>query len=86
MRSRRQVKATIQTQRAVICPQCVAQTDTIHKGGQDWLEEQPGTPCSPINAPQDHEIHAPSWFHSINKKLSVKTDLAICRLVLDVSE
>ena len=49
--SRRRVKATTQTQRAVICLQFVAQTDTIHKGGQDWREEQPGTPYSPINAP-----------------------------------
>ena len=48
--SRRRVKATIQTQRAELCLQCVTQTDTIHKGSQDWREEQPGTPCSPINA------------------------------------
>ena len=35
MGSQRLVKATIQTQRAVLCLQCVTQTDTIHKGGQD---------------------------------------------------
>ena len=74
--SQRLVKATIpQTQRAVLCLQRVTQADTIHKGGQDWREEQPGAACSPINAPQDHEMHAPLWFHSIDKKPSVKADL-----------
>ena len=49
--SRRRVKATIQIQREMLSLQCVTQTDTIHKGGQDRCEEQFGTPCSPINAP-----------------------------------
>ena len=31
------------------CAFSVTQTDTIHKGGQDWGEEQPGTPCSSIS-------------------------------------
>ena len=57
MGSRRRVKATTQTQRAVLCLQFVAQTDKIHKGGQYWREEQPGTPCSPINALQDNEMY-----------------------------
>ena len=57
--------ATTQTQRAVLCLQFVAQTDTIHKGGQDWREEQPGTPYSPINAPQDHEMHPRGFTASI---------------------
>ena len=34
-------KATIQTQRAELYLQSVAQTVTMHKGGQDWREEQP---------------------------------------------
>ena len=38
--SRRLVKATIQTQRAVLCLQCATQTDAIHKGGQDWREDR----------------------------------------------
>ena len=38
MGSRRRAKATTQTQRAAPCLQLVAQTDTIHKGGQDWRE------------------------------------------------
>ena len=59
-------KAAIQIQRTVLCLQCVTQTDTIHKGGQDWREKQPGTPCSPINAPQDHEIH-PHGFTALIK-------------------
>ena len=63
------VKAAIQTQRAVLCLQCVTQTDTIHKGGQDWREEQPGTPCSPNNAPQDHEMHPCGFTASIKSRL-----------------
>ena len=34
--SRRRAKATIQTQRVVLYLQSVAQTVTMHKGGQDW--------------------------------------------------
>ena len=67
--SRRRVKATTQTQRAVLCLQFVAQTDTIHKGGQDWREEQPGTPYSPINAPRDHEMHPRGFTASIKSHL-----------------
>ena len=67
--SRRRVKATTQTQRALLCLQFVAQTDTIHKGGQDWREEQPGTPYSPINAPQDHEMHPRGFTASIKSRL-----------------
>ena len=66
MVSRRRVKVTIQTQRAVLCLQYVTQTDTIHKGGQDWHWEQPGILCSPINAPQEHEIH-PRGFTALIK-------------------
>ena len=67
--SRRQVKATTQTQRAVLCLQFVAQTDTIHKGGQDWREEQPGTPCSPINALQGNEMHPGDLTASVKSRL-----------------
>ena len=63
--SQRQVKATIQTQRVVLCLQCVTQTDAIDKGGQDWCEEQFGTPYSPINAPQDHEMHPRGFTASV---------------------
>ena len=69
MGSRRRVKATSQTQRAVLCLQLVAQTDTIHKGGQDLREEQPGTPYSPINSPQDHEMHPRGFTASIKSRL-----------------
>ena len=54
--SHRQVKAPIRTQRAVLCLQYVTQTGKIHKGGQDCREEQFGTPRSPINALQGHEM------------------------------
>ena len=67
--SRRRVKANTQTQRAVLCLQFVAQTVTIHKGDQDWREEQPSTPYSPINAPQDHEMHPHRFTASIKSRL-----------------
>ena len=67
--SRRRVKATTQTQRAVLRLQFVAQTDTIHKGGQDWREEQPGTPCSPINALQGNEMHPSGLTASVKIRL-----------------
>ena len=51
--------------KTVLCLQCVTQADTIHKGGQTWREEQPGTPCSPINAPQDYEMHLRGFTASI---------------------
>ena len=69
MGSQRRVEATIQTQRAVLCLQCLTQTDTSYKGGQDWREEQPGTPCSPINASQDHEMHSRGFTASIKSHL-----------------
>ena len=56
-------------QRAVPCFQCVTQTDTIRKEGQDWREEQPGTPCSPINAPQDYSMHPRGFTASIKSRL-----------------
>ena len=65
MGSQRRVKATIQTQRAVLCHQHVTQTNAIHKGAQDWREERFGIPCSPINAPQDHEMHPCGFIASI---------------------
>ena len=67
--SRRRAKATIQTQRAVLYLQAVAQTFTMHKGGQDWREEQPGTPCSPIDVPQCHEMHPRGFTASIKSRL-----------------
>ena len=67
--SRRRAKASIQTQRAELYLQSVTQTVTMHKGGQDWREEQPGTPCSPIDAPQAHEMHPRGFKASIKSRL-----------------
>ena len=67
--SRRRAKATIQTQRVVLYLQSMAQTVTMHKGGQDWREEQPGTPCSPIDAPQGHEMHPRGFTTLIKSRL-----------------
>ena len=47
----------------------MTQTVTIHKGDQDWQEEQPGTPCSPINALHDHEMHPRSFTALIKSRL-----------------
>ena len=62
-------KATIRTQAAVLCPQYGPQTGRIHKGGQDCREEQPGTPCSPINALQGHEMHPGGLTASVKSRL-----------------
>ena len=67
--SQRQVKATIWTQAAVLCHQHGTQTGRIHKGGQDCREEQPGTPCSPINALQGHEMHPGGLTASVKSRL-----------------
>ena len=69
MGSRRRAKATIQIQRAVLYLQSVALTVTMHKGGQDRREEQPGTLCSPIDAPQGHEMHPHGFTASIKSRL-----------------
>ena len=45
------------------------QTGRIHKGGQDCREEQPGTPCSPINALQGHEMHPGGLTASVKSRL-----------------
>ena len=69
MGSQSQAKATIQTQRAVLYLQSVAQTVTMSKEGQDWREKQPGTPCSPIDAPQGHEMHPRGFTALIKSRL-----------------
>ena len=55
--SQRQANVAILTQAAVLCLQYGTRTGTIHRVNQNWCEEQLGTPCSPINAPQDREMH-----------------------------
>ena len=80
MGSRRQAKATIWTQAALLCPQYGTRTGTIHRRGQDCRQEQLGIPCSPINAPQGREMHLHGFTAS-----AVKADLAIYRQVLGVS-
>ena len=69
MGSRRRAEAIIQTQRAVLYLQSVVQTVTMHKGGQDWREEQPDIPCSPIDAPQGHEMHPCGFTASTKSRL-----------------
>ena len=69
MGSCRRVKAPIRTQRAVLYLQYVTQTGRVHKGGQDCCEVQFGTPCSPINAPQGHEMHPGGLTASVKSRL-----------------
>ena len=67
--SRRRAKATIWTQAALLCLQYGTQAGRIHKGGQDCCEEQPGTPCSPINALQGHEMDPGGLTASVKSRL-----------------
>ena len=55
--SRRQAKATIWIQAAVLCLQYGTRIGTIHRVDQKCRQEQLGTPLSPINAPQGREMH-----------------------------
>ena len=67
--SRRQIKATIWIQAAVLCPQYGTCTGTIHRVGHGCRQEQPGTPCSPINAPQGREMHPRGSAASVKSRL-----------------
>ena len=69
MGSRRRAKATILTQAAVLCPQHETCTGTIQKVGHGCRQEQPGTPLSPINAPQGREMHPGSSTASVKSRL-----------------
>ena len=69
MGSHRRVKATIWTQAAVLCLQCGTRNGTIHRVGQDCRQEQLGTPCSPINAPQGQEMHPRGFTASVKSRL-----------------
>ena len=66
---RRRAKATIWTQAAVLSLQYGTKTGTIHRGGQDCRQEQPGTPCNPINAPQGREMHPRGFTASVKSRL-----------------
>ena len=44
-------------------------TGTIHRVGQDCRWEHPGTPCSPISAPQGREMHHRGFTASVKSRL-----------------
>ena len=67
--SRRPAKATIWTQAAVLCPQYGTRTGTIHRVGHGCCQEQLGTPCSPIDAPQGREMHPRGFTASVKSRL-----------------
>ena len=69
MGSRRRAKATIWTQAAVLCPQYGTCPGTIHKVCLGCRQEQPGTPLSPINAPQGREMHPGGSTASVKSRL-----------------
>ena len=81
------LKVSTRTQTAVLCLQYETETDTIHMAGQDGRWKQFGTTWSPIDAPQwqDRPCSAPSWFGRVDRKPSVKADLAIYSHSLGVS-
>ena len=62
-------KVTIWTLAAVLCPQCGTRTGTIHRGGQDCCQEQPGAPCSPNDARQGREMHPRGFTASVKSRL-----------------
>jgi len=63
---------------AVLCHQ-VTQTGITGMVHQVCRQNQFGTPCCLIDAPQGphRPLNAPLWFYGIAKKPSVKADLAI---------
>ena len=67
--SQRRAKATIWTLAAMLCPQYGTRTGIIHRGRQDCRQEQLGTPCSPINAPQGREMHPHGFIASVKGRL-----------------
>ena len=67
--SQRWDKASIWTQAAVLCPQYGTCTGTIHKVGHGCRQEQPGTPWSPINAPQGREMDPRGSTASVKSRL-----------------
>ena len=62
-------KQPFRLKRAVLYLQSVAQIVTMHKGGQDWQEGEPGTPSRPSDAPQGHEMHPRGFTASIKSRL-----------------
>ena len=48
---------------------CHELIQSTRPGGPDCREEQFGTPCSPINAPQDHEMHPRGFTASAKSRL-----------------
>ena len=69
MGSRRRAKAIIWTQAAVLCLQYGTRTGTIHRVGHGCRQEQLGTPCSPIDAPQGREMHPCGFKASVKSRL-----------------
>ena len=65
----KRAKATIWTQAAVLRLQYGTRTGTIHWVGQDCRQEQLGTPCSPIDAPQGREMHPRGLIASVKSCL-----------------
>ena len=70
---------SIRTQAAVLYHQYVIETDTIYRIGRDSHWQQFSITHILNNAVHwFHSLYnAPSWFDNVDKKPSVKTDLAI---------
>ena len=71
----------------MLCLQQATKTETVHRLGQDGRWQKFGTPCILIKAPQ--WLHRPCsaslWIDRVDKKPSVKADLAIYSHVIGMS-
>ena len=84
--SRRQAIPAIRAQTVVLCSQQTTGMYTNHRIDQDGHWQQCGTQPILISTPQWACWHcnAPTWFYTVDKKPSVKADLAIYSQAVDV--
>ena len=82
-----QVFPIIKAQTMVLCSQQVTEMYTIHRRDQEGHWQQLVTPPILISTPQwlHMPCNAPTQHYRVDKKLSVKADLAIYSHVVDVS-
>ena len=83
MGSRRRVIPSIGTQASVLCVQQVTKTDTVHRIGQDGHCGSSLVPHAPLLKLLSGSTCL-VMYPVVEKKLSVKADLAIYSYVLDV--
>ena len=84
--SKRRALLAIRSQTVVLCSQQTTGMYTNHRIDRDGHWQQPGTQPILISAPQwaKWPCNAPTRFYRLNKKESVKADLAIYSHAVDV--